>query len=169
MGLSRDTFYRYKSAVEDGGVDALFDRSRRKPNVKNRVDEAIEQAVVAYAIEQPAHGQVRVSNELRKRGTFISASGVRSIWLRNGLENFKLRLKALEAKVAETGIILTDAQIAALEKKANDDEASGEIDTAHPGYLAGGCGSGLSADLHRHLFQGGLRQALHDEDADHSR
>ena len=135
MGLSRDTFYRYKSAVEDGGVDALFDRSRRKPNVKNRVDEAIEQAVVAYAIEQPAHGQVRVSNELRKRGTFISASGVRSIWLRNGLENFKLRLKALEAKVAETGIILTDAQIAALEKKANDDEASGEIDTAHPGYL----------------------------------
>ena len=135
MGLSRDTFYRYKSAVEDGGVDALFDRTRRKPNVKNRVDEAIEQAVIAYAIEQPAHGQVRVSNELRKRGTFISASGVRSIWLRNGLENFKLRLKALEAKVAETGIILTDAQIAALEKKAQDDEASGEIDTAHPGYL----------------------------------
>ena len=135
MGLSRDTFYRYKSAVDDGGVDALFDRTRRKPNVKNRVDEAIEQAVIAYAIEQPAHGQVRVSNELRKRGTFISASGVRSIWLRNGLENFKLRLKALEAKVAETGIILTDAQIAALEKKALDDEASGEIDTAHPGYL----------------------------------
>lgn len=135
MGLSRDTFYRYKSAVEDGGVDALFDRTRRKPNVKNRVDEAIEAAVVAYAIEQPAHAQVRVSNELRKRGTFISPSGVRSIWLRNGIENFKLRLKALEAKVAETGAILTDAQIAALEKKAQDDEVAGEIETAHPGYL----------------------------------
>ena len=71
MGLSRDTFYRYKSAVDDGGVDALFDRTRRKPNLKNRVDEVIEAAVIAYATEQPAHGQVRVSNELRKRGTFI--------------------------------------------------------------------------------------------------
>ena len=135
MGLSRDTFYRYKSAVEDGGVEALFDRTRRKPNLKNRVDEVIEDAVVAYALEQPAHGQVRVSNELRKRGTFISASGVRSIWLRNGLENFKLRLRALEEKVANDGIILTEAQVAALEKKAHDDEACGEIGTVHPGYL----------------------------------
>ncbi|SCY55079.1 Winged helix-turn helix, partial [Legionella israelensis DSM 19235] len=44
MGLSRDTFYRYKSAVESGGVDALFDKSRRQPNHKNRVDDSIEQA-----------------------------------------------------------------------------------------------------------------------------
>ncbi len=66
MGLSRDTFYRYKSAVESGGVDALFDQSRRKPNIKNRVDEAIELAVKEYAIAFPAHGQLRTSNELRK-------------------------------------------------------------------------------------------------------
>ena len=136
MGLSRDTFYRYKSAVDDGGVDALFDRTRRKPNLRNRVDEVVEAAVVAYAIEQPAHGQVRVSNELRKRGTFISASGVRSIWLRHGLENFKLRLKALEEKVAnDNGVVLTEAQVQALEKKAQDDEVAGEIETHHPGYL----------------------------------
>ena len=86
MGLSRDTFYRYKAAVDEGGVDALFDKTRRKPNRKNRVDEEVEDAVVAYAIEQPAHGQVRVSNELRKRGTFVSPSGVRSIWLRRSEE-----------------------------------------------------------------------------------
>lgn len=135
MGLSRDTFYRYKSAVEEGGVEALFDRSRRKPNLKNRIDEQIEQAVIAYAIEQPAHGQIRVSNELRKRGFFVSASGVRSVWLRHDLANFKHRLKALEAKVAEDGLILTEAQVAALEKKKTDDEACGEIETAHPGYL----------------------------------
>ena len=67
MGLSRDTFYRYKAAVEDGGVDALLDKSRRIPNIKNRVDEQTETAVVEYAIEQPAHGQVRASNELRKK------------------------------------------------------------------------------------------------------
>lgn len=62
MGLSRDTFYRYKSAVEEGGVEALFDQRRRKPHVKNRVDESIEEAVREYAIAFPAHGQQRTSN-----------------------------------------------------------------------------------------------------------
>ena len=71
MGLSRDTFYRYKQAVEDGGIEALVDKNRRQPNFKNRVDEQTESAVVDYAIEQPAHGQVRVSNELRKRGVLF--------------------------------------------------------------------------------------------------
>jgi transposase InsO family protein len=135
MGVSRDTFYRYQELVEDGGIDALIDKSRRAPNLKNRVDEETEKAVTDYAIEYPAHGQVRTSNELRKQGVFVSASGVRSIWLRNDLENFKKRLKALEAKVANEGIILTDTQVAALEKKKNDDEACGEIETTHPGYL----------------------------------
>jgi len=135
MGVSRDTFYRYQEAVSEGGIDALMAENRRKPNVKNRIDPTIEQAVVSYAIEYPAHGQVRTSNELRKRGTFVSASGVRCIWLRNDLENFKKRLKALEAKVAEEGILLTESQIQALEKKKHDDEACGEIETVHPGYL----------------------------------
>ena len=135
MGLSRDTFYRYKSAVEEGGVEALFEKSRRSPNLKNRVDPRIEEVVLAYALEEPAHGQVRVSNELRKRGTFVSPSGVRSIWLRHDLACFKARLKALEAKVAAEGLVLTESQVAALEKKKQDDEACGEIDTAHPGYL----------------------------------
>lgn len=71
MGLSRDTFYRYKSAVEDGGVDALFDKTCRKPNLRNRVEESVERAVLDYAIEYPAHGQQRTSNELRKLGIFV--------------------------------------------------------------------------------------------------
>lgn len=121
--------------MDDGGVDALIEKSRRSPNIKNRVEEAVEQAVMAYAIEFPAHGQHRTSNELRKKGVFVSGSGVRSIWLRHDLENFKKRLKALEAKVARDGIQLTDEQIAALERKKHDDEACGEIETAHPGYL----------------------------------
>ena len=135
MGLSRDTFYRYKSAVDEGGVEALFEVSRRKPNPKNRVDEKTEQAVIDYAIEFPAHGQARTSNELRKRGIFVSGSGVRSIWLRHQLANFKDRLKALEAKVAAEGMVLTEAQVQALERKKLDDEACGGIETAHPGYL----------------------------------
>lgn len=135
MGLSRDTFYRYKSAVESGGMEALFDANRRRPNPKNRVEEATEAAVCAYALEQPAHGQVRASNELRKRGVFISASGVRCVWLRHELASFKDRLRALEAKAAEEGWVFTEAQIAALERKKEDDLACGEIETAHPGYL----------------------------------
>ncbi len=135
MGVSRDTFYRYQQSVEEGGVDALINQNRKVLNHKNRVDSAIEEAVKAYAVEQPAHGQVHVSNELRKRGIFVSASGVRSVWLRHDLENFKKRLKALEAKVAEEGIILSDDQVAALERKKLDDEVSGEIETHHPGYL----------------------------------
>ncbi|MBD2797981.1 IS481 family transposase, partial [Xenorhabdus sp. 18] len=135
MGVSRDTFYRYQELAEEGGIDNLINQSRRVPNLKNRADEATERAVVEHAVEFPAHGQHRTSNELRQKGVFISGSGVRSIWLRNNLENFGKRLKALEAKVAQEGITLNDAQIAALEKKAHDDEACGEIETAHPGYL----------------------------------
>ena len=135
MGLSRDTFYRYKAAVEEGGVDALIDKNRRKPNVKNRVDELTEEAVVAYAVEHIDHGQVRASNELRKRGVFISPSGVRCVWMRHKLASFKNRHNALEEKMAQEKMILTEAQVQALEKKKNDDLVSGEIETAHPGYL----------------------------------
>lgn len=135
MGVSRDTFYRYKEAVESGGVEALLNKDRRKPNLKNRVDEVTEKTVIQYATDFPAHGQVRASNELRKQGVSVSPSGVRSIWLRHKLESFKLRLKALEEIVAKDGIILTEAQVIALEKKKLDDEVCGEIETAHPGYL----------------------------------
>jgi molybdenum-dependent DNA-binding transcriptional regulator ModE len=135
MGYSRDTFYRYQQAVEHGGVDALIDANRRKPNLRNRVDPQVEEMVIDYAIEQPAHGQTRASNELRQRGVFVSASEIRSIWLRNNLASFKQHLSALEKQVSEQKIILTEAQVAALERKRDDDVACGEIETAHPGYL----------------------------------
>ncbi len=75
MGLSRDTFYRYKAAVGNGGIEALIDKSRRKPNIKNRVEEMTEAAVIAYAVEQPAYGQVRASNELRAGYIHLSKRG----------------------------------------------------------------------------------------------
>ncbi len=135
MGMSRDTFYRYRSAVEDGGVESLFERTRRKPNPANRVDPAAEDAVIKSATDFLAYGQARTSNEQRELGVFVSPSGVGSIWLRHDLANFKARLKALEAKIVEDGTILTEAQVLALEEKKLDDEAFGEIETAHPGYL----------------------------------
>lgn len=177
MGFSRDTFYRYQELAQEGGVDALISRSKRTPNLKNRIDPAIEKAVLDYAVEQPAHGQHRTSNELRKTGIFVSGSGVRSIWLRHGVESFKKRLQALEEKVAKEGILLTDNQIAALERKKIDDEASGEIETHHPGYLGSqdtfyvgnlkGVGRILSANVCRHLQQSGICQALYEQNTDH--
>src|SRR6476659_2912897 len=136
MGYSRDSFYRFKELYERGGELALREISRRKPLPKNRVEPHIEQAVIEMAVEQPAYGQVRVANELTKRGTFISPTGVRSVWLRNDLQTFQRRLKALEAKLGqEPGRVLTESQVRALEKAKQEKEAHGEIETAHPGYL----------------------------------
>lgn len=135
MGFSRDTFYRYKTAVEEGGLDGLIDKSRRKPNFKNRVDPDIEKTVLDLAIEFPAYGPVRIANELRKKGISLSSGGVRSIFVRNEIGTMKRRLKKLEEKVAKEGIILTESQLVALEQKKDDDIAHGEIETLHPGYL----------------------------------
>ena len=135
LGYSRDSFYRYKALYESGGEAALQEISRRKPNPKNRVPQHIEEAVIELAIENPALGQLRASNELLQRGVIVSSSGIRSIWVRNDLETFKKRLKALEAKSAQDGLVLTESQLAALERSKLEKEAHGEIETECPGYL----------------------------------
>lgn len=96
-GISRDTFYRWKALYERGGEEALKEASRTKPNLKNRLPEEIEQAVLRMARSQPRFGQQRVARELGIQGVKVSPQGVRAVWLRRGLQTKKLRLMALAA------------------------------------------------------------------------
>jgi hypothetical protein len=53
----------------------VAEMGRRKPILANRTPLEIEAQIIALSLEQPAFGQIRVSNEMRKQGLSISPAG----------------------------------------------------------------------------------------------
>jgi transposase InsO family protein len=135
LGVSRQHYYDIKQAIEEDGLEGLMEKSRRAPRIGNRVAPEIERRLLEYSLEYPTHGQVRAANELKRQGIQISAGGVRSVWLRHSLQTKPLRLKRLEKWAAENMGILTESQVQALETAKEEEEAHGEIESHHPGYL----------------------------------
>jgi transposase InsO family protein len=137
LGVSRQHYYDIKNAIAEDGIEGLLEKSRRKPRIANRLSPEIEEKILAYSLEFPTHGQRRVRNELKKIGIQVSDCGIRGAWGRNGILRKKERLKRLEKYASENGVILTEAQVAALESAKDEKQAHGEIETFHPGFLLG--------------------------------
>ena len=133
MGYSRDSFYRFKELYDKGGELALQGSAGAANPEEPHANR--HRAGGGRAGDRAAGlGPGRVSEALKRRGCRSRRPGVRCVWQRHDLTSMKLRLKALEAKVAQDGILLTEAQIAALEKAKADKEAHGEFESECPGY-----------------------------------
>ena len=98
MGYSRDSFYRFKELYDAGGELALQELTRRQPILKNRTPPEVEAIIVELSLDRPAHGQIRIANELRKLGHSISPAGVRGVWQRDDLETMKKRQRSDDAR-----------------------------------------------------------------------
>ncbi|GIU29997.1 helix-turn-helix domain-containing protein [Shewanella schlegeliana] len=105
MGYSRDSYYRFKKQYEAVGERGLKNLSRKKPAIKNRVSQEVEEQVIEIALDYPNYGQAKVAELLTARGCCISASGVRTIWLRHNLETKKNRLLALHTKLQQDQLL----------------------------------------------------------------
>lgn len=137
LGVSRQHYYDIKKALREEGLQGLLEKARNRPRYANRVSDEVEAKILEYSLEYPTQGQVRVANELMKLGVSVSPGGIRGVWLRHGLERKGERLKRLEKWAAETGGILTESQVQALEDAKEERQAYGEIETFHPGFLLG--------------------------------
>ena len=135
MGYSRQQFYEIRRNYQIYGADGLIDRlpGPKGPH-PNRVDKAIEKAILDYSLKHPTHGCLRVAQQLALEGVQVSSGGVRGVWSRKKLMTKSERLLRLEQTVAKRRIKLSDEQIRLLEKFSPEFRER-HIDTHHTGEL----------------------------------
>jgi len=93
-GVSRDTIYRHRRLVKQGGKAALKKQITQDHRHKNRTDEELEKLVINFSLQNPHLGQVQVSSQLKVNyGAEISANGVRYVWLRENMNTSALRVQ----------------------------------------------------------------------------
>ena len=135
MGYSRQQFYEIRRNYQTYGADGLLDRL---PGAKgphpNRVSEEVEAAILAYCLDYPTHGCLRVAQALALRGVHVSSGGVRGVWQRHQLTTRHERLLRLEREVAQREITLSDEQIRLLERFSPEFRER-HIETHHTGNL----------------------------------
>lgn len=135
MGYSRQQFYEIRRSYQIHGSKGLLDRlaGASSPH-PNRVDKTVEKAILHYSLEHPAHGCLRVSQQLALKGVQVSSGGVRGVWSRHNLLTKHERLLRLEETVRKQKIKLTDEQIRLLER-FNPEFRERHIETRHTGDL----------------------------------
>jgi hypothetical protein len=97
-GVSRDTLYRYRKLMKQGGAEAL--KTPVNPNLYhgNRTDKDIASTIIDLSLQNPHLGQVQVANHMEEHFQIeISASGVRGVWLHEILQTCALRLHRKES------------------------------------------------------------------------
>ena len=117
MGYSRQQFYEIRRNYQTHGADGLIDRlpGARGPH-PNRVSEEVEAAILAYSLDHPTHGALRVAQALVLQGVQVSSGGVRGVWQRHKLLTKHERLLRLEEQVGREALKLTDEQVRLLER-----------------------------------------------------
>ncbi len=138
MGISRTHYYDIKNAIAEDGIAGLLEKTKKGPRIGNRFAKEVEDAILAYSLVFPTHGQERTANELNQKNKWnLSGGGVRSVWVRHNLEKKNLRLKRLEEHSKKEGAILTESQVIALENQKELRQSEGEVETFHSGFLLG--------------------------------
>jgi len=135
MGYSRQQFYEIRRNFQTYGAEGLLDRlpGPKGPH-PNRVDEAVEKAILDYSLQHPAHGPLRVAQQLALQGVQVSSGGVRGVWSRHKLLTKHERLLRLEKSVREQNLELSDEQIRLLERFSPEFRER-HIETRHTGDL----------------------------------
>ena len=133
MGYSRDSFYRFKELYDAGGELAPYELTRRKPILKNRTPPDVEAIIVSFSSTAGLW-----PNSHRQRASqawpFDFAGRGARMWQRHDLETMKETAQGARSQGRQEGLVLTESQLAALEKAKSEKEAHGEFESECPGY-----------------------------------